>query len=64
MVGHVELGLDEVRGLQLPSESNWGKFGVCLHGDGRLILLQAMSCFLLHWGRKREAVVRAQELEI
>lgn len=63
-VGHVGLGLDEVRGLQLPSESNWGKFGVFLHGDRRLVLIQAMSCFLLHWGRKCGAVIRAQQWEI
>lgn len=64
MVGHVWLGLDEVRGLQLPSESKWGKLGVFLHGDRRLVLIQAMSCVLLHWARKCGAVVRAQEWEI
>jgi len=64
IVGHGGLGLDEVRGLQLFFKSNWGKFRVFLHGKWRLVLIQAMSFFLLHWGRKTGAVVRAQEWEI
>lgn len=40
--GHVRLGLEEVGGLQLHSESDWSKFGLFLHGDGRLVLIQAI----------------------
>lgn len=56
MVCHVGLGVGEVRGLQLPSETNCDKFGVFLHRDGRLVLIQAVSCFLLYWGRKWSGV--------
>lgn len=54
MVGAVGLGLNEVKRLQLPSESNWGTFGVFVHGDGRLVLNQAMSCFLCAGGGRVE----------
>lgn len=40
MVCRVGLGVGEVRGLQLPSETNCDKFRVFLHRDGRLVLIK------------------------
>lgn len=60
MIGAIGLGLGELKGLQLPSESNWGTLGVFLHGDGRLVLNQTMSYFLCAGGGTMEQWLGSQ----